>query len=862
MKLEIGVKAAADVASQNSANGLNRNGKYLVPNFQFPISVFLSLVLLLPSLSAQVGKNLYVVEKEIHLEKPQNFGVNFESKGFSPWTSSRFQNFWNQGYSMEPIIFRHNNRATGGGADYLEDKKGEPNALNPLDKSKSVGAGFWSVMTDGFWDGGEIAVYRETEDSIRLVRKEKIKKYHGSDESEQRIYFEKEGEPVQKGDLYVLTMTRNTIPSANLNPKAKKLMAGPLDAGTPSKCYGETGVEIPWEMDSTSFAPENGSAASLKLALPGASANGEATGVGHQYLRWGGKEMAFNKGKEYICEVWLKQSGLSGPVLVQIGDRGSKEVQVTGEWQKFSFGLDNTTPITKGVPSLFIGSKSAGTLWIDNFIVYEKGLPPFAIYPEWENPVVDWKPGIIRSMNGRMLMHFDVQITEGFNRKFFWTPKDGLNEGGGIGIRSQLELCKKSGASPWLMTYVLPSEEELDHLMEYLGAPADVGFGKVRAAHGQTQPWTEVFDKIYVEVANEMWNGIFAPQAFPSDPELCGKLSTYVFRKMKGSPHNTRKNIMGMSPGWAHSIYKQKDKKTGGYSVSPLWTFRCARACKDMDALATAPSGYIGGWDGQTAVGASDTEMFQSNLLYPAQVFEPKMKEIADLRADIKASQSREFEIIKYEAGPGYSLPNPGKPFQEQEEIIGKSLALAIATLDNFLFVIANNGNSNYFMYDRGNNWSSHSLNMDPHTTWLALALRNNYCKGAMLKIKEGELARVDVPEIQAVGLDNKGQRSKNVLNAVPACPLTRLYAFKEGKRHSIIALNRSFTAPQEITIELPYDPKNEYTEYLLSHENPRITNRDALNVKIQESAKTGFGKKFSFTLSPASACVLVNEEK
>ncbi len=803
----------------------------------------------------------YTVTETIRVEKPQNFGVNFESPGFTPWTSSRFQNIWNDGYSMEPILFRHNGRATGGGVDYLEDKSGELCALNPLDKSKSPGSGYWDLMWDGFWNGAEIAIYRETKDSVRLLRREKVKQFCGGKESEQKIYLDQQGEPIEKGDLYVLTMERGDIPTGSLNPKVRKLASGPLDNGTTEKAYNDTGVDIPWVIDRETFAPENGSTASLKLTLPGADEKGSPRGVGHQYLRFGGKEIAFNQGKEYVCEVWLKQSGLTAPVLVQIGDRGAREFSVGTGWAKFTLELDNTTPITAKVPSLFIGSRSAGTLWVDNLVVYEKEVPPFALYPSWEQPLVDWHPGIIRSMNGRFLMHLDVQLTEGYNRKLIWSAREGLNQGGGIGLKTHLELCKKSAASPWLMTYVLPSSEELDHLVEYLGAPADVGYGKLRAAHGQTQPWTEVFDKIYVEVANEMWNGIFAPQAFPGDPELCGKLSNYVFQRLKESPYNARKNILGMAPGWAHSIYKHKDKTTGLYKDdAQLWTYRCAKVCSSMDALATAPSGYIGGWDGQTAVGGSDSELFQSNLLYPAQVFEPKLQEIEDLRADIRANQGREFEIIKYEAGPGYSLPSPDKPFREEEEKVGKSLALAIATLDNFLFVIANRGNSNYFLYTRGNNWASHSLGMDPHTTWLALSLRNKYCRGSLLQVAEGVRASVDVPEVQAVGLDNKGNRSTNRLQAIPDCPLVRLYVFREGRQYSYMALNRSFAESQEVEITLPYTPKSEYTEYLLSHADPRVTNRDSLQVSIAEANKNGFSKKFKFTLPPASACVLVNE--
>ncbi len=43
---------------------------------------------------------------------------------------------------------------------------------------------------------------------------------------------------------------------------------------------------------------------------------------------------------------------------------------------------------------------------------------------------------------------------------------------------------------------------------------------------------------------------------------------------------------------------------------------------------------------------------------------------------------------------------------------------------------------------------------------------------GAMLNVTLGEIKRVDIPEVNAVGLDNKGQRKKNTLEAVKGCPL------------------------------------------------------------------------------------------
>ena len=95
-------------------------------------------------------------------------------------------------------------------------------------------------------------------------------------------------------------------------------------------------------------------------------------------------------------------------------------------------------------------------------------------------------------------------------------------------------LCEHIGAEPW---YCLPgtlNRQEMKNFMEYLGAPADVGYGKKRAEMGHPKPWTEVFKAIHVEFGNEAWNnagsyqcGGFNGQGYWQDLIETGKSSAY-----------------------------------------------------------------------------------------------------------------------------------------------------------------------------------------------------------------------------------------------------------------------------------------------------------------------------------------------
>ncbi|MBI5725531.1 MAG: sigma-70 family RNA polymerase sigma factor [Planctomycetes bacterium] len=67
-------------------------------------------------------------------------------------------------------------------------------------------------------------------------------------------------------------------------------------------------------------------------------------------------------------------------------------------------------------------------------------------------------------------------------------------------------LCEQVGSDPW---YCIPGTlhtEELLKFMEFIGAPADTGAGKLRAQLGHTKPWTESFRYLHVEFGNEAWN--------------------------------------------------------------------------------------------------------------------------------------------------------------------------------------------------------------------------------------------------------------------------------------------------------------------------------------------------------------------
>ncbi len=802
----------------------------------------------------------YRVTDEIRRADPPKFGANFTLNNFSPW-SPQYQNIWNTSYANEPIVLRWTFQATGGGADYIENKQGEFKGLDPQlhRHARTSGAGFWQVFSDGFWDGAQVDVYRAVDGQLEHIRRDRVKSFLSpsreatkaspDQEFPEKIILEGTGEPIQRGDVYDLLMVRDEVPEQVASERSRRAFFRPMKE-----------TEVQWRIDSETYAPENGSTASMRVELPGGS---DPVGMQQQYLRWEGHEVNYDVSEEYQLDVWLK-ADFDEPVIIQIGDRGTHEVRVPDEWKKFTFELDNSRPITEKVGWFEIKSSAEGTLWIDNMAVYQSDLEPFQILPEWVTALKNYQPGLIRDQGGRSLLTMDnFLINNQFQRYYTWKesgPSES-NHQGGMTLPELLMLCKETGASPYIMSYMLWTDEEIDLLMEYLGGPESTPGGKLRAEHGQPQPWTEVLDKIYIECANEMWNRNFVPQAFPNQPELCGMISDRLFRAMRESEY-AHPCFEYVASAFVYSIYRD----TAEYAHRG-WTYRNMTTCaENATVVATAAGGYIGGWDGATPIGQSDEELFQSNLLYPARFFEPKQESIEKLQEVMSEEyDAPQYEYIKYEAGPGYSLPSPEKPFSEQEEMVGKSYALGTATLDNFMFVLANNGNQNYYKFERGNNWASHNMHMIPHNTMLALRLRT-YCEGDLMEVAPQSLDTVDWPEVQTVGLDNHGNRSEGRLPAISDLPMTRAYAFRDGDRWSFLLLNRDAKQAREITLDLPYKPRDAYRRILYDADDIRATNRGVtdpanMNIRITESEETGFRDGFTVSVPPGGAMALMNRE-
>jgi hypothetical protein len=222
-----------------------------------------------------------------------------------------------------------------------------------------------------------------------------------------------------------------------------------------------------------------------------------------------------------MWRIRLKAKAADGrPELVIRPDRGWGQpatVQLSGTWQTHTQTIQvDSVPEPAGPqdnPHLtFVFEATGGDALLDDVEIWLDGdQNPTAFRDDVVVMLKRYRPGVLRKlqMGGSTIENTIRPPLESFSYASQPGSRTGPYEGHSTdpyGLHDMYELCEYIGCDPW---YCLPGTITLDEMkafMEYLGAPADVGLGKLRAALGHPQPWTTVFKRIHVEFGNEAWN--------------------------------------------------------------------------------------------------------------------------------------------------------------------------------------------------------------------------------------------------------------------------------------------------------------------------------------------------------------------
>jgi hypothetical protein len=564
--------------------------------------------------------------------------------------------------------------------------------------------------------------------------------------------------------------------------------------------------------------------------------------------------------KTYKVEVWLRQEG-SGTVQFRVGGFYSTAPQKIKP-VIFSVGRDWKKYVAHFTPSVVQGGTRANammleftgpaTFYVDNFRVYRADTAYLDTLPHELERIKSSGISTVRT-SGLVMTGIHTYDMEQLT-----------NSGGVINgtrklstLPQTLKMLRKAGVQPWLQIEFHMSPREWLGFVEYMAAPYDPKvdthtskpWAYKRSRQGQTRPWVEEFDRIYLELSNETWNRIFAPWTFTPMNDAVSK-KRYSAGQVYGLFQEYVHSILRSSPYWRPADLDNKFSfMLGGWAANTAYGYDAASVSPSSDYLTIAP--YIGGWDAAEGPPEPNAASLFSTLAYVNQSAIPVADRYAKELPDLKTKGARRLRLGTYEGGPGYVMDglNNARVTKEQalaQEQVMKSLAAGTATLDTFL-ALAYRGFAlqNFFALGEGDRWKSHAKwyhGGQAYPSWKLITLFNNEATGDMLRTETVSVPSVDLKAFS---------RRLNVKDA----PLAGIYATRKGNRYSLFVLSRkipnypvkSDDGYTPVTVELPFSEAKSVTLYRMTGA-PDANNLLGDNVRIEklEIPASKLGQRFS----------------
>jgi len=780
-----------------------------------------AIILFIAATSALTGADSigqrahFVVHDRVAVPVPERFGINIHLPSeFKHFKGQGKVNLWSRGGNPEGFYTVVKGVATGGGVDYLENRE------RPW-------ASYWDLYGDGFFDGARIRIYRyEGPQAIRVRTAEIASFAGGKDDSANRFTFTEAGPEVRAGDEYVVE--RRALadgPGLNLRPKT--------EGGLLRDFYKPSPASTKVAIDDTTAAPGGGQASlRVDLQAPG------GIEIPHWYVEPQGETwIRFDPESTFRFSGWFKQApGGKGRLSVRCGTLAEREFEVGDTWEQIVFDFPGGEARNARNGLTFTLSEP-GRFWMDNVTVHEvtDGAPELlGLYPDMIEALNEFKPGFLRIwqiQNNKGSVAPLEAMLQGYTSQPWIFDNRKLETFNMADLHTVLDLCLQVGADPWIIVSTFYSEEDWRFLMEYLAGPADSPAGRLRAARGREAPWTEVFSRILLEAGNEVWNRAFRPQAFVSRPEDYARYADLMFASAKSSPYYDSDRFGFVVNGFSGQIEN--------------FTQVVAEHSREADYIDIA--NYIGGWDtGYTDTDAFGSTAYESRLLYGVTQGTDIVDRFRRMLDTVnRANRKNPIGGLVYEAGPGYSLPGPDVEIDWGEQRLGKSLASAIGTFDQYMnYTQAGIDGIGHFTFGRGLYWYSHSENQDrwqPHAVTLAGMLRNRLGKGDLLEVEAKGVPQIDLPPRQIQRKRNDGSIRTLDEPARAGVPLVGCHVFRDGANFSVFLISRQFEADTAVAVDLPWPVLPGVQIHRLSGPSMAAHNMDDAQVSVASTELDAF---------------------
>ncbi|MBI2434904.1 MAG: hypothetical protein HYV26_18780 [Candidatus Hydrogenedentes bacterium] len=504
---------------------------------------------------------------------------------------------------------------------------------------------------------------------------------------------------------------------------------------------------------------------------------------------------------------------------------------LTAEWQEFSFEATTyaDSTIADNFSSFSIGSAldtaaaSPVRVWLDDIRLEDSNAetPSGFIRPAVE-AMKEARCGVLRfygtSSLGSLVEEFTAENTTQAPWSFVSLASFFRFNSTDTVLDQWMELSREVGARPWVNVGSANSPDDWYRLVSYLAAPAEFDDdAKRRAAHGYAAPWTETFDKIYLEIGNEWWNSIFSPY-YLWDPVKHGELCKNIIAKVQEHPHLQADKIEIIAGGWAVNAHH--------------WNGVVDATSQGQDSISIAP--YL-----LHKLDNSKTPEDKYRTLFAdvdAYLQGPGASTLEDLEKNAKQTSLAIYELNTHLTG--------GSAGPKVASEICPSLAAGVAVLDKAMALMASM-KTNPIVYftllqrsfqDRLGLWGVLIRTPDgelrPRPVWQGLRLANQYLiDGPMLKVEVEGSPTWDQPENGSIA------ETDNV-------PYIHAYAFRpkgDKERLNVLLINRHLSQPFRMTVVLPFRPAPAAQRVILSGENPADNNEEREQIQVREEKVDNF---------------------
>ena len=607
--------------------------------------------------------------------------------------------------------------------------------------------------------------------------------------------------------------------------------------------------------DTTDIAPDSPGKQALSISAAG---SGQSAGVSQGFDTTGGRSFVQLTGTYTFA---FKAKGMGGNNRLNLSIQRlataygnetflNQNVTLTNRWQDYSYTFnahENGSFIGPVVTSFSVGGAS---IYLDDVSLTPAATAanPTAFRDEVVARLKSLRPGVLRYMNQSMLGNtIDNMLAVPFARQ-----RSGFDESTtemdsiAIGIPEFLALCQTVGAEPWINVPSMVSPTEMQNLIQYLATGASTTYGAIRAAQGQSAPWTSVFPVIHLELGNEMWNGgAFWGQTMLNSTAYGNRAAT-IFAAARATP--------GYNPG-------KFDLVLGSQAVNPGSTSDVMAHSSGYDSMAVAPYLFL------TLKDYSSNEgIFGPMFAQPEQIDSTPNGYMAQ-QAQTAAAGSTPAKLDVYEVNLS-SITGAAASQKILNQVAGGT-GSGIVVADHMLLMIRDLGIMTQAVFclpgwvsgfSAGGSvplWGS-VIDMGGETnlsrpTFLAEELANSAIMPTMLSVT----ASGSNPT-----WDETGTTPNDVANTIqlPNAHYLQSFAFTNGTQNSVVVMNLSRSGSLPITFSGANAPTGDVfirqlTSTNITDNNENLTS-DRPAVRLMHANVSNFNPAAPFSLPPFSMTV------